>query len=104
MNLIMVVAMAFFSGISGSKLADVAAVGTPDDRYGERVCVYVVLREGTRIDLGAISDHFRAAGVARQKTPERLVIVDHLPRTAAGKVQKFVLREAQRQPVSGSAV
>jgi acyl-CoA synthetase (AMP-forming)/AMP-acid ligase II len=82
------------------QVAEVAAVGAPDDRYGERVCVYVVLRDGPTLDLESVANHFQAAGVARQKTPERLVVVDELPRTAAGKVQKFVLREALRAPVS----
>jgi non-ribosomal peptide synthetase component E (peptide arylation enzyme) len=39
-----------------------------------------------------VQDHFAAAGLAKQKTPERLELADALPRTAAGKVQKFELR------------
>ncbi|MCW2545894.1 MAG: fadK, partial [Mycobacterium sp.] len=58
-----------------SAIAEVAAVGAPDDRYGERVCVYVVLRDGETLDLESLARHFQAAGVARQKTPERLVVV-----------------------------
>jgi acyl-CoA synthetase (AMP-forming)/AMP-acid ligase II len=73
-------------------VAEVAAVGTPDDRYGERVCVFVVLRGGAALTLGDVQAHFAAAGLARQKTPERLELLDALPRTAAGKVQKFELR------------
>jgi non-ribosomal peptide synthetase component E (peptide arylation enzyme) len=41
-------------------------------------------------------EHFRNAGVARQKTPERLEVVDAFPRTAAGKVKKFELRDRLR--------
>ena len=37
-------------------------------------------------------EHFKARGVAKQKTPERLEIVDAFPRTLSGKVQKYVLR------------
>jgi non-ribosomal peptide synthetase component E (peptide arylation enzyme) len=40
-----------------------------------------------------VARHFEAEGVARQKTPERLVPVEDFPRTAAGKVKKFELRE-----------
>jgi acyl-CoA synthetase (AMP-forming)/AMP-acid ligase II len=74
-------------------VAEVAAVGLPDDRLGERVCAVVVLRPGASLDLDDVRAHFAAAGVARQKTPERLVVLDQLPRTAAGKVQKFLLRK-----------
>jgi acyl-CoA synthetase (AMP-forming)/AMP-acid ligase II len=74
-------------------VADVAAVGAPDERYGERVCAFVVLRPGGALTLADVQQHFAAAGLARQKTPERLEVVDVLPRTAAGKIQKFALRE-----------
>ncbi|MFI0961297.1 AMP-binding protein [Streptomyces sp. NPDC021080] len=74
------------------RVADAAAVGLPDERYGERVCAFVVLREGAELALSEVTELFRDAGVARQKTPEHLVVVEELPRTAAGKVQKFALR------------
>ena len=77
-------------------VAEAAAVGLPDERYGERVCAVVVLRTDCALNLDEIGKHFARTGLARQKTPERLVIVDQLPRTAAGKVQKFVLRERMR--------
>lgn len=77
-------------------VAEAAAIGLPDERYGERVCAVVVLRESGALRLEEIGEHFARVGVARQKTPERLVVVDELPRTAAGKVQKFVLREQLR--------
>jgi acyl-CoA synthetase (AMP-forming)/AMP-acid ligase II len=47
-------------------------------------------------DLEAVRSHLAAAGLARQKWPEELRVVDDLPRTASGKVQKFVLREQLR--------
>jgi cyclohexanecarboxylate-CoA ligase len=77
---------------SHPKVAEVAVVAFPDDRYGERVCAFVVPAEGASIDLAEVVEHFRQSGAARQKTPERLEIVSSLPRTAAGKIQKFVLR------------
>ena len=70
-----------------------AVVGAPDDRYGERVCAFVVLNPGKPLGLSQVQDHFRASGLARQKTPERLHIVAELPRTASGKVQKQLLRQ-----------
>jgi acyl-CoA synthetase len=71
---------------------DVAVVAEPDARYGERVCAFVVLQQGTLLDLDTVQRHFAAAGVARQKTPERLLVVDELPRTPSGKVRKPDLR------------
>ncbi|WP_236705385.1 class I adenylate-forming enzyme family protein [Frankia sp. ACN1ag] len=73
-------------------VAEAAAVAEPDDRTGERVCVFVLPRPGSALDLDEVRAHFAAAGAAKQKTPERLVIVTDLPRTAAGKVRKHELR------------
>jgi cyclohexanecarboxylate-CoA ligase len=79
--------------LSHPAVAQAAAVGAPDERLGERVCAFVVLNSGHHLDISAIARHFTAAGLARQKTPERLCIVTDLPRTASGKVQKQLLRE-----------
>ena len=74
-------------------IAEAAAVGASDETYGERVCAFVVLNGGQHFELADAAEHFASAGLARQKTPERIVIVPELPRTASGKVQKHVLRE-----------
>ena len=71
---------------------DVAAIGLADPLLGERVCVVVTLRPGLHLDLAAVREHFAASGLARQKTPERVEVVDELPRTPSGKIQKFELR------------
>jgi acyl-CoA synthetase (AMP-forming)/AMP-acid ligase II len=78
-------------------VVEVAAVGMPDERYGERVCAYVILRRGAKLGLPEVRDHFAAAGVARQKTPEHLIEVDELPRTSMGKVRKVELRKRLRE-------
>jgi acyl-CoA synthetase (AMP-forming)/AMP-acid ligase II len=75
---------------------DVAVVAQPDPRYGEKVCAFVVLHSGGTLDLAGVQEHFAAAGVARQKTPEGLHLVNELPRTASGKVKKGELRERAR--------
>ena len=75
---------------------DVAVVAQPDPRYGEKVCAFVVLHSGGTLDLAGVQQHFAAAGVARQKTPEGLHVVNELPRTASGKVKKGELRERAR--------
>jgi acyl-CoA synthetase (AMP-forming)/AMP-acid ligase II len=80
---------------------EAAAVGQPDDRYGERVAVFVQLRAGASLELDDVRRHFTATGVAKQKTPEHIVIIDEFPRTPSGKVRKVDLREQLR---SGPAV
>jgi acyl-CoA synthetase (AMP-forming)/AMP-acid ligase II len=84
-------------------VAEVAVVGTPDAVYGERVCAFVVLQSSATLSLGDVGAHFSAAGIARQKTPERLEIVDSLPRTAAGKARKTELRQRLRPPADPPA-
>ena len=75
------------------KVLESAVVAMPDPSLGERVCAFVVLRQGETLDLDQIRAHFREAGVAKQKTPERLEVVTALPRTASGKIQKELLRK-----------
>ena len=79
-----------------SSVEDVAVVAEPDERYGERVCAFVTLREGAALSLDEVRGHFEAVGVARQKTPERLEVVEEFQRTAAGKIKKFALRDQLR--------
>ena len=73
-------------------IAEAAAIGAADDRYGERVCAFVVVTPGSHFGIPDAAAHFAACGLARQKTPEHIVVVDELPRTASGKVQKHLLR------------
>jgi acyl-CoA synthetase (AMP-forming)/AMP-acid ligase II len=71
-----------------------AVVGLPDERLGERMCACVVLRAATTLDLQTTVDRLRAAGLATYKLPERLEILDALPSTASGKVQKHEIVHA----------
>jgi non-ribosomal peptide synthetase component E (peptide arylation enzyme) len=70
-----------------------AVTAMPDAAMGEKVCAFVVTRDGSDLSLDEVRSHFAGSGVARQKTPERVVMVAELPRTAAGKVKKFELRQ-----------
>ena len=71
-----------------------AAVAMPDPVFGERVCVYVELRRGDDApDLDDLRDHLRAHGVSPELWPERLVVLDALPRASGGKVAKGALRD-----------
>ena len=74
-------------------IADVAVVGVPHPSTGERACAVVVLEAGeTRLSLNDLADFCRLRGLANQKIPERIEIVDALPRNALGKVLKRELR------------
>ena len=77
-------------------VVEAAAVAAPDPRYGEVVTAVVVLKAGAALTLSELREHFARAGLARQKAPERLVVVDALPRTALGKVIKAELRKTLR--------
>jgi cyclohexanecarboxylate-CoA ligase len=75
-------------------VAEVALVAMPDPRLGERACAFVVPRAGVEpLTLEAVTAHLMAQGTARQYLPERLEVVDALPRTLTGKIQKFKLRD-----------
>jgi acyl-CoA synthetase (AMP-forming)/AMP-acid ligase II len=75
-------------------IAEAAAVGYPDERYGERVCAFVVPAAGHEAPgIPELIVHFEELGVAKQKTPERIVSVAEFPRTASGKIKKNELRE-----------
>jgi acyl-CoA synthetase (AMP-forming)/AMP-acid ligase II len=75
-------------------VADVAVVGVPDRRTGERCCAVVVLAADAPgpLTLADLAEHCRAHGLARQKVPEQLEIVADLPRGPMGKVLKHELR------------
>ena len=74
-------------------VADVAVVGLPDPRLGERACAVVVpVDADAPPTLATLFDFLTAAGLMVQKIPEQLEIVDALPRNPAGKVQKGELR------------
>jgi len=80
--------------VTHPEIVDVAVIGLPDDRTGERVCAVVVAAVGTHPTLESLVDHCRRAGLARYKHPERIEVVDVLPRNDSGKVLKRDLRAA----------
>jgi acyl-CoA synthetase (AMP-forming)/AMP-acid ligase II len=73
-------------------VADVAIVAMPSETTGEKGCAFIIPRQGRTIDLAEIRRFLDAAGLARQKFPEHVVLVDDLPRVPSGKVRKDVLR------------
>jgi cyclohexanecarboxylate-CoA ligase len=78
---------------SHPKVANVAVVGMPDPRLGERSCAFVVAKDGQSLDLAELQNWMARVGVAKPKWPERVELVEELPTTPSGKVQKFRLRE-----------
>jgi non-ribosomal peptide synthetase component E (peptide arylation enzyme) len=78
------------------KIAEVAIVSMPSKKTGEAICAFVIPAENKKIDIVEISHFLRDAGLARQKTPEHVELVEDLPRTASGKVRKDLLREAAK--------
>ena len=77
-------------------IQDVAIVGVPDARLGERVCAFIVPRPGRKVGLPEVAAFLEERKLTRQYHPERVEIIDELPRTPSGKVQKFRLRELAR--------
>jgi acyl-CoA synthetase (AMP-forming)/AMP-acid ligase II len=82
--------------ITQNAVADVAVIGVPDARTGERVCAVVVASAGSSVTLEDLIDHCRQLGLARYKHPEALEIVEALPRNLSGKVLKRELRAQYR--------
>ncbi|MBV7484860.1 AMP-binding protein [Bordetella sp. BOR01] len=76
------------------RILEAVVVGVPDPRLGERCCAVVICRDGATLDLEALRMFLGTRGVARQYWPERLHVVQTLPRSANGKVQKVALRAA----------
>ncbi|HSW07715.1 class I adenylate-forming enzyme family protein [Aquabacterium sp.] len=72
-------------------VAEAAVVGLPDARWGEVPVLALVAHPGETVDTGALAAHF-ATQLARYKQPRRIVLLDALPKTALGKVQKPVLQ------------
>ncbi|BDX33923.1 cyclohexanecarboxylate-CoA ligase [Mycobacterium antarcticum] len=73
-------------------IAEVAVVGVPDARTGERACAVIVAANGSEPDVGELRAFLEARGLARFKAPEQVAIWDALPKNDAGKVLKHSIR------------
>jgi acyl-CoA synthetase len=81
-------------------IAVAAAVAMPDPVFGERVCLYAELVDAQTIktiDLPELVEHLLGLGVSKELLPERLIVVDALPRSSGGKIAKGELRQDIRQ-------
>jgi fatty-acyl-CoA synthase len=77
--------------MSHPDVAEAAVFGVPDEKWDERPCVAVVLREGAAADVGALRAHL-AGSCARWQLPERWAFVSEVPKTSVGKFDKKTLR------------
>jgi cyclohexanecarboxylate-CoA ligase/acyl-CoA synthetase len=84
--------------VAHPKVAAAAVIGWPDERLGERIAAFVVPAPGDPPTLDELIAFLRdERRIARPKLPEHLTLLESMPMTASGKVQKFVLRERLRR-------
>jgi fatty-acyl-CoA synthase len=83
-------------------ISEAAVVGRPDDKWGEVPIAFVTTKGSVTVDLAEVQDFLRGR-LARFKVPKAIEVVDELPKTGTGKIQKFVLRERARADSAGSA-
>jgi acyl-CoA synthetase len=79
-----------------------AAVAMPDPVFGEKVCLYAELVDSQTLDLPILAEYLLAAGVSKELLPERLIVVEELPRSSGGKIAKSRLREDIRTRMEGN--
>ncbi|WP_353191839.1 AMP-binding protein [Pandoraea pnomenusa] len=84
-------------------IAEAAVVAMPHARLGETPCAWVVLREGTSLTFETLIEWLETARLARQKLPERLFVVEAMPKTPSGKILKHVLRTRSAEAVASEA-
>ena len=73
-------------------VVDAQVIGVPDERYGEEVCAWVVLRQGATATEESLRDYCRGR-IAHYKVPRYVRVVDGFPMTVTGKVQKYLMRQ-----------
>ncbi|MBV9807987.1 MAG: AMP-binding protein [Solirubrobacterales bacterium] len=73
-------------------IADVQVIGVPDERYGEELMAWIILRPGASLSEDDVKEFCRGQ-IAHFKIPRYVKLVDSFPMTVTGKVQKFKMRE-----------
>jgi long-chain acyl-CoA synthetase len=76
---------------------DVAVLGEPDEKWGERVTAYIVKKDDSLTEDELEAYCKSSDKLAAYKRPRRYIFIDQLPRNASGKIQKFLLREQNRE-------
>jgi len=80
--------------LAHAAVQDVAVIGVPDEKWGERPKAFVVLEPGAQAGEQELIDHVRSV-IAHYKAPKAVAFLDELPKTSTGKVPKFELRERE---------
>ena len=86
--------------VSHPKVAEAAAVAMSDEMLGEKVCIFVVPVAGETVTLEEITRFVREKGVAVYKLPERMEMIDALPRNPVGKILKRELRNILEEKIA----
>lgn len=71
----------------------VSVVPVADALFGERVCAVITVREGSGVTLESLARHLESLGISREWWPERLLVIDEMPRNAGGKIAKAAVRD-----------
>lgn len=86
------------AGLAAMGIGKGDLVGCPDERLGERVCAYVTLDENaTGLTLDEVKNYLMKQRLSKSYLPEYLEVIESMPRTASGKIQKFKLREQAKE-------
>lgn len=82
---------------------DHSVIGMPDERLGERICAYLVLQQKTAsVTLCQLTEYLKEKQVNKRYWPERVEIIEAIPRTDSGKVKKYVLQENLKERMGGT--
>ena len=78
------------------KVLDVQVVGIPDQKYGEELCAWIIVREGERLTEDEVRAYCQGQ-IAHYKIPRYVRFVDSFPMTVTGKIQKFLIRQKMKE-------
>ncbi|MER2552346.1 MAG: AMP-binding protein [Thauera sp.] len=78
------------------KVLDVQVVGIPDEKFGEELCAWIILREGERLSEDEVREYCKGQ-IAHYKIPRYIRFVDSFPMTVTGKIQKFLIRQRMKE-------
>ena len=82
-------------------IGEASVVSIPHQRLGEGICAFIILNDGVAEDPQAILDAVMRSGLAKQKTPEKIIFAKDFPRTASGKIRKDQLRDMVKDQMVG---
>ncbi|CAL95683.1 AMP-binding protein [Azoarcus olearius] len=81
------------------QILDVQVVGVPDQKYGEELCAWIILREGAELSANDVRAYCQGQ-IAHYKIPRYIKFVDSFPMTVTGKIQKFQIREQMKRELA----